>query len=95
MNGMEVVPILCLLFPGVAASWFAAQSRQAAKEEPRNVGAEIVLPTTARSPNDDISQRMMSPTSTNAVVHLSLEDTEDSAQSLKWSPHTGITHQRE
>lgn len=80
MSGMEVVPvILCLLFPGVAANWFAAQSRQATKEEaPQNTGAEIVLHTTAtRSPSDNVSQRTP-PTSTNrAVFHLSLEDTDD------------------
>jgi hypothetical protein len=80
MSGMEVVPvILCLLFPGVAANWFAAQSRQATKKEeaPRNAGAEIVLPTTARSPNDATTQQT-APTSTNsAVFHLSLADTDD------------------
>jgi hypothetical protein len=80
MSGMELVPVvLCLLFPGVAANWFATQSRQATKEEaPRSAGAEIVLSTTARSPSDDVSQQTPPTSTTNsAVFHLSLEDEDD------------------
>jgi hypothetical protein len=77
MSGMEFVPvILCLFFPGVAANWFAAQARQATNEEaPRNSGAEFALPTTARSPNDDVShQRTLASSTDSAVFHLSLEE---------------------
>jgi hypothetical protein len=80
MSGMEVVPvILCLLFPGVAANWFAEQSRQATKEEaPPNAVAEFALPTTAQSPNNHVShQRVLSYSTDSAVFHLSLEDGQD------------------
>jgi hypothetical protein len=81
MSGMEVVPvILCLLFPGVAANWFADQSRQATKKEapPSSAGVEIVLSTTARSPRSDAVSQQTPPTSTtSAVFHLSLEDADD------------------
>jgi hypothetical protein len=81
MSGMELVPVIfCLLFPGVADNWLAAQARQTTKEEeaPRNACAEFALPTTARSPNDDVSQqRTLSSSTDSAVFHLSLEDAED------------------
>jgi hypothetical protein len=70
MSGMELVPIVCLLVPGVAAYWFATPPGLATKEKaPRNESAEIVLPTTAWSPSDVVS----------------LEDTEDTAQKLQSS----------
>jgi hypothetical protein len=84
MSGMELVPIVWLLFPGVAAYWFATPQGLARRDEPpRNEGAEIVLPTTTRAPSDAVSL-LSTPTSTStAVFHLSLEDAEETTQSLQ------------
>jgi hypothetical protein len=88
MTGMVLVPIVWLLFPGVATYWFATPQGLARREEAlRSEGAEIVLPTTTRAPRDAVSQLSPSTSTRTAVFHLSLEDAEETTQSLHPSPH--------
>jgi hypothetical protein len=92
MSGMELVPIVGILIPGVAAYWFATpQGLVTRKEAPRDDGAEIVLPTsTTRAPPSDVISQLSPPltSASSAVFHLSLEDAEDATQTLQSSQHT-------